>query len=56
MENVKSTCELVNTYEVLEHIMGIEGLHPHSLKTIDIIFEEVARHTSNQEGVILDVG
>lgn len=56
MENVKSTCELVNTYEVLEHIMGIEGLHPHSLKIIDIIFEEVARHTRNQEGVILDVG
>lgn len=56
MENEKSTCELVNTYEVLEHIMGIEGLHPHSLKTIDIIFEEVARHTSSLEGVILDVG
>lgn len=56
MENVKNTCELVNTYEVLEHIMGIEGLHPHSLKTIDLIFEEVALHTNSQEGVILDVG
>jgi ubiquinone/menaquinone biosynthesis C-methylase UbiE len=51
-----NTCELVNTYEVLEHIMGIDGLHPHSLKTIDYILNIVAEHVKNQKGVVLDIG
>lgn len=55
MEN-NSTCELANTYEILEYIMGINGLHPHSLRTIDTIFNIIAEHTKNQKGIVLDVG
>ena len=56
MENYNSTCELVNTYEILEHIMGIEGLHPHSLTTIDTMLDTIVKHTSDKTGVILDIG
>lgn len=52
----KSSCELVNTYEALEHIMGINGLHPHSLSTIERLHNKVIKHTSNREGIILDIG
>jgi len=51
-----TTCHLVNTYEVLEHVLEIEGLHPHSLKTIESIHHEINLHTKGQRGVILDVG
>ena len=44
----KSSCELVNTYEALEHIMGINGLHPHSLSTIDRLHSKVNKHTRNR--------
>ena len=56
MRNYSPTCELVNTYEILEHIMGIKGLHPHSLETVESIYEDIRRHTDGQEGVILDIG
>ena len=52
----KSSCELVNTYEALEHIMGINGLHPHSLSTIEQLHIKLANHTKNRQGVILDIG
>ena len=52
----KSYCELVNTYEALEHIMGINGLHPHSLSTIERLHSKVIKHTRNREGIILDIG
>jgi SAM-dependent methyltransferase len=52
----KSTCELVNTYEALEHIMGINGLHPHSLSTIEQLHTKVINHTNNKKGIILDIG
>jgi len=51
-----SSCELVNTYEALEHIMGINGLHPHSLWTIEQLHNTVVNHTKNKKGVILDIG
>ena len=50
------TCELVNTYEALEHIMGINGLHPHSLSTIEQLHYKVIDHTREKKGVILDIG
>ena len=52
----KSSCELVNTYEALEHIMGINGLHPHSLSTIEQLHNKIITHTKNKSGVILDIG
>lgn len=56
MKQYNNSCELVNTYEVLEYIMGISGLHPHSLNTINEVFDKIASHTNNQTGVILDIG
>jgi len=56
MDKHNSTCELVNSYEILEHIMGIEGLHPHSLTTINNLFNAISKHTKDQTGVILDIG
>jgi len=52
----KSSCELINTYEALEHIMGINGLHPHSLSTIEQLHKSIIDHTINKKGVILDIG
>lgn len=49
-------CQPVNTYEVLEHIMGITGLHPHSLDTVHDIYQHVATHVRGMQGVVLDVG
>lgn len=53
-------CETVNTYEVLEHVMGISGLHPHRLDTVRKMREKIVTHVSNtsllSEGVILDIG
>ena len=56
MKKYNSSCELVNTYEILEHFMGIDGLHPHSLNTISNLFDEIAKHTKNKTGVVLDIG
>jgi len=57
MENQHiSSCELVNTYEALEHIMGINGLHPHSLSTIELLHNIIIDHTKNKKGIILDIG
>ena len=50
------TCELVNTYEILEHIMGMDGLHPHSLTTINMLHNKLADHTAGKKGVIVDIG
>jgi len=52
----KISCELVNTYEALEHIMGINGLHPHSLSTIEQLHNKLINHTKNKNGIILDIG
>ncbi|MCW9031644.1 MAG: class I SAM-dependent methyltransferase [Gammaproteobacteria bacterium] len=51
-----ASCELVNTYEVLEHVMGINGLHPHSLDSINTLFQKISDHTKNKKGIVLDVG
>lgn len=51
-----TTCELVNTYEILEHVMGMKGLHPHSLKTIERVFRKMSVHTKNKKGIVLDIG
>jgi len=57
MENQhKSSCELVNTYEALEHIMGINGLHPHSLSTIEQLHNKIINHSKNKKGIIVDIG
>lgn len=57
---MSTLCERVNTYEVLEHIMGIRGLHPHRLSTIRDMRFKLAQHVSNNnllaEGVVLDIG
>lgn len=57
---MSGNCELVNTYEVLEHVMGIKGLHPHRLDTIREMREKLVRHVNNNrslaEGVVLDIG
>lgn len=53
-------CELVNTYEILEHIMGISGLHPHSLNTIKALrlklVQQVSNHPGLADGIVLDLG
>lgn len=55
-----NSCDTVNTYEVLEHVMGITGLHPHRLDTIRNMREKLVKHVSDvavlSEGVILDIG
>jgi SAM-dependent methyltransferase len=57
---MKTSCELINTYEVLEHVMGISGLHPHRLDTIRAMREKLVRHVENnaalENGVVLDIG
>lgn len=54
------SCERVNTYEVLEHIMGIKGLHPHGLDTIRDMRLKLAKHINHNvalaEGVVVDIG
>ena len=50
------TCELVNTYEILEHVMGMDGLHPHSLTTIDMLHKKLADHAVGKKGVVVDIG
>lgn len=50
------TCELVNTYEILEHVMGMDGLHPHSLTTINELHKKLAYHTFGKKGVVIDIG
>lgn len=57
---MKSKCELVNTYEILEHVMGIGGLHPHRLDTIKDIRIKLVQHINSNaalaEGIVLDLG
>ena len=36
--------------------MGIYGLHPHSLSTVEQLHNKVIDHTNNREGIILDIG
>ena len=52
----KSVCEMVNTYEALEHIMGINGLHPHSLSTIEQLHNKLIDHIKDKKGIVLDIG
>jgi SAM-dependent methyltransferase len=58
--NTKTACEQISTYEVLEHIMGIKGLHPHRLSTIDAMRQKLADHVVScpelSQGTILDIG
>lgn len=53
-------CELINTYEVLEHVMGIKGLHPHRLDTIKEMRAKLVRYVCNhpafKKSVVLDIG
>ncbi len=57
---MKASCELVNTYQVLEHVMGINGLHPHRLDTIREmrlkLIQHVSSHAGLSDGVVLDIG
>lgn len=57
---MSTSCETVNTYEVLEHVMGISGLHPHRLDTIRNMRLKLVNHVSRinslSEGVVLDIG
>lgn len=53
-------CEVVNTYQVLEHVMGIHGLHPHRLDTVRHMRDRLVRHVNGRpaldQGVVLDIG
>jgi len=55
-----TSCEVVNTYEVLEYVMGINGLHPHRLAAIQNMRQKLVEHVSSvtalSEGVVLDIG
>jgi ubiquinone/menaquinone biosynthesis C-methylase UbiE len=55
-----ATCERINTYEVLEHVMGINGLHPHRLRAIRNMRRRLVHHVSSDaelsEGIVLDIG
>lgn len=57
---MSANCEVVNTYEVLEHVMGIGGLHPHRLDAIRNMRLKLVQHVRNtallSEGVVLDIG
>lgn len=57
---MSTSCELVNTYEVLEHVMGINGLHPHRLLTVRNMRIKLVRHVSEAaalaDGVVVDIG
>ena len=57
---MSTSCEIVNTYEVLEHVMGINGLHPHRLAAIKNMRVKLVQHVSNtvllSDGVVLDIG
>lgn len=57
---MSARCEVVNTYEVLEHVMGISGLHPHRLAAIKNMRLKLVQHVSSvaslSEGVVLDIG
>lgn len=57
---MSSSCEVVNTYEVLEHVMGISGLHPHRLAAIRQMRLKLVDHVSStaelSDGVVLDIG
>ena len=53
-------CEIVNTYQVLEHVMGISGLHPHRLSTVRKMREKLVMHVTHNHmlggGFVLDIG
>ena len=57
---MSANCEIVNTYEVLEHVMGISGLHPHRLAAIRNMRVRLVQHVNNaaslSEGIVLDIG
>jgi SAM-dependent methyltransferase len=57
---MSTSCELLNTYEVLEHVMGIKGLHPHRRDTIRDMRLKLVQHVNNNvslaDGVVLDIG
>lgn len=57
---MSNDCQLVNTYQVLEHVMGIHGLHPHRLDTVRAMRRKLARHLADRpalcDGVVLDIG
>ena len=56
----ETKCELLNTYEILEHVMGMKGLHPHCIESINKLRSRLARHVeqniSHSSGVVLDIG
>lgn len=53
-------CEIVNTYEILEHVMGISGLHPHRLDTVRNMRLKLSQHlnaaTFDADCVVVDIG
>lgn len=53
-------CERINTYEILEHVLGIDGLHPHRLEVVRKMREKIAYHLNGmillEKGVVLDIG
>jgi SAM-dependent methyltransferase len=56
----ETKCELLNTYEILEHVMGMKGLHPHCIESINKLRNRLAQHVeqniSHSNGVVLDIG
>lgn len=62
MNNTTSaaSCDLINTYDVLEHVMGMNGLHPHRKDLIDNLRQQMAEHIDNivvpRNGVVIDLG
>jgi ubiquinone/menaquinone biosynthesis C-methylase UbiE len=62
MNNLNSavSCDLVNTYDILEHVMGMSGLHPHRRDLISNLRHQLVHHIENlvipHNGVVLDIG
>lgn len=54
------SCDLINTYDILEHVMGMNGLHPHRRELISDLRHQLVRHIENidmpDNGVVLDIG
>ena len=57
---MSNNCELINTYQVLEHIMGISGLHPHRLDAVQSmrakLVQHIEYHNLSSEAIVLEIG
>ncbi len=57
---MSNNCELINTYQVLEHVMGISGLHPHRLDAVRSmrakLVHHMKQHDFSSKSIVLDIG